>query len=136
MAWLTCVLDKIKGYYRIISRLHNVCSLRRGAMATGLLSKVAGCSYRLHFTVKWLQVAVCQRLQATVKGCWLLSYVAFYSQMVAGGCLSKVAGYCQWWQVTVSGLGYSALVMHLGTSLSEESDCKRLERAATVRMNY
>ena len=105
-------------------------------MATGLLSKVAGCSYRLHFTVKWLQVAVCQRLQATVKGCWLLSYVAFYSQMVAGGCLSKVAGYCQWWQVTVSGLGYSALVMHLGTSSSEESDCKRLERAATVRMNY
>ena len=56
--------------------------------------------------------------------------------MVAGGCLSKAAGYCQRWQVTVSGLGYSALVMHLGTSLSEESDCKRLERAVTVRMNY
>ena len=42
-------------------------------MATGLLSKVAGCSHTLHFTVKWLQVAVCQRLQVTVNGGRLLS---------------------------------------------------------------
>ena len=38
-------------------------------MAKELLSKVAGYSYRLHYTVKWLQVAVCQRSQVTVKGC-------------------------------------------------------------------
>ena len=65
-------------------------------MATGLLSKVAGCSYRLHFTVKWLQVAVCQRLQATVKGCWLLSYVAFTVKWL------QVA-VCQRLQVIVNG---------------------------------
>ena len=75
-------------------------------MATELLLKVADCSHRLHFTVKWLQVVVCQKSQVTVKGSRLLS------------------------------VGYSALVMHLGTALSGEKDCKRLEKAVNVRMNY
>ena len=64
-------------------------------MATELLLKVADCSHRLHLTVKWLQVVVCQKSQVTVKGSRLLS------------------------------VGYSALVMHLGTALSEE---KRLQK--------
>ena len=42
-------------------------------MTTELLSKIAGCSHMLHFTGKWLQVAVSQMLQVTAKGCWLLS---------------------------------------------------------------
>ena len=81
-------------------------------VACGCLSKVAG---------------YCQRLLVALIGCILQSNGCRWLSVKSRRILSKVAGYCQW-----INLGNSAPVMHLGTSLSEESDCKRLERAATV----
>lgn len=71
-------------------KITNICSWRRGALATGLLSKVA----------------------VTLIGCILVSNGCRLLSVKQCMLLSKVAGYCQW-------VSYSALVMLLGTSLSE-----------------